>query len=487
MNKARTEAALLSISLDRKAKTSLQGQLLQALRELVHAGRLTSGARLPSSRNLAQELAVSRVTTTAVYEQLISEGYLEGQQRLGVFVASDLPDIPVKQKKHEGDGPDTPLPANQPLRPFSVGYPDLSAFPYRDWTRMYDRVWRVPDEGILGQPDPMGFGPLRSAIATHLGEWRGIKCAGEQVIITSGLVDALELVAKAMMKPGDNVLVEEPGHKVLVNALNNVGMTCRPVPVDAHGFDLSAIPNTDAYCPVAVAVTPSRQYPLGMTLSLTRRLELLDWAKSHNGIILEDDYDGEFRYQGQPLPAMMSLDNDQRVIYIGSFSKVMFPALRLGYMVLPERIVPLVAEVLSFGGSRAAQISQPVLAQFMREGVLATHIRRMRRLYGERQKALVSSLRQYAAGLLTADLESGGMHLVAGLDDALASRLTDKDVSELAADCGLNVAPLSSFFLGQCSQQGLIMGYAAFSSQAIERGVRELAVKLREKTDSHFN
>ncbi|MEM7076313.1 MAG: PLP-dependent aminotransferase family protein [Pseudomonadota bacterium] len=478
MNKANSETAILSISLDRGAKASLQNQLLQSLRDLVHAGRLTSGNRLPSSRNLAQELAVSRVTTTAVYDQLIAEGYLEGKRGSGVFVASDLPDIAVRTQKSAASPPEEPLPGNSTLRPFSVGYPDLAAFPYRDWTRTHDRIWRAPGKDILGQSQPMGFGPLRSAIATHLREWRGIECTGAQIVVTSGLMDALELIAKATLSIGDTVLVEEPGHKILINALGNVGMNCVPVPVDEQGLNLSAV-NAECIRAKTVAVTPSRQYPLGMTLSLARRLEVLEWAEKADGLILEDDYDGEFRYQGQPLPAMTSLDDSGRVIYIGSFSKVMFPALRLGYIVLPKRVLPLVSKVLAQTGPRAAHISQPVLAEFMKDGALATHIRRMRRLYGERQKALLGALTTHAQDLLQADAETGGMHLVAELSPMLAGRMDDTDVSDVARAHDIHVAPLSGFYRGNRRKQGLVMGYAAFDPHEISSSIRTLAHALR--------
>lgn len=479
MNKSTSDAAILSITLDRSSKASLQKQLLQALRGFVHAGRLRSGARLPSSRNLALELGVSRVTTTAVYEQLIAEGYLEGRRGSGVYVASDLLDLPVRRTANTADWRDPPLPSNEALRPFEVGYPDLAAFPYQDWTRFYDRAWRSPNAGILGRSHPFGFGPLRSAIAEHLEEWRGIRCAAEQIVVTSGLGEALELFAKAALELGDTVLVEDPGHKVLLNTLTASGVTCKPVRVDAQGFDITRAGAANCVAKAA-AVTPSRQYPLGMTLPLARRLELLEWAKRQDGYILEDDYDGEFRYQGQPLPAMMSLDDNERVIYIGSFSKVMFPALRLGYMAVPKRLLPIVSNVLGRLGPRAALISQPVLAQFIAEGSLATHIRRMRRLYAERQKSLLESLRTHADGLLSADAEAGGMHLVAGLSPQLASRMRDVNVAKRAQAVGLHLHPLSGFFAGPAHQQGLVLGYAAYPSAAISDAVVQLSSALRD-------
>lgn len=478
MSKATSNAAILSISLDKSSQTHLQTQLLQALREFVHLGKLRSGERLPSSRNLALELDVSRVTTTAVYEQLIAEGYLEGRRGSGVYVVSDLPDHPVKQDDQSFERKFDPLPANRPLRPFGVGTSDLSAFPYRDWTRLHDRIWRAPSPLILGHPSPFGFGPLRNAIAEYLAEWRGLYCAPEQVIITSGLVDALGLIAKSAMNKGDRVLVEDPGHKVLINALQSCGARCVPVRVDDQGFNLAGLGERNQSAR-AIAVTPSRQYPLGMTLPLARRLELIAWAKRHDGLILEDDYDGEFRYQGQPLPAMMSLDEDQRVIYMGSFSKVMFPALRLGYMVVPPRLVPKIENVLEMLGPSAALIGQPVLAEFISEGYFATHIRRMRRLYGERQKALLRAIRDHADGLLSVAAAAGGMHLVADLDPKLGKKISDVEASVLARDLDLTIPPLTNFFTGTADQQGLIFGYAAYSEQVITNAILRFSTALR--------
>ncbi len=480
MNNAKLDAAILSLSLDRGSKTPLQSQLLQSLRDLVHAGRLVPGGRLPSSRSLAQELGVSRVTTTAVYDQLIAEGYLESRQRSSVYVSANLPDAPIRTRKLNIERQGETLPGNQPVQPFSFGYPDLAAFPYRDWTRINDRVWRAPAKSILGQSHPMGFGPLRSAVASHLREWRGIECTGHQVVITSGLVDALELISDAILTKPSNFIIEEPGHRILSDALTASGMTCIPVPVDQYGFNLAAA-DVDHHRPVAVAVTPSRQHPLGMTLTFARRLELLDWAKNNDGLILEDDYDGEFRYQGQPLPAMMSLDEGQSVIYIGSFSKVMFPGLRLGYMVLPDNMLSAVADALVLRGPRAAVIAQPVLDEFIRSGALATHIRRMRRLYSERQSALLAALDAHASGLLNARSEPGGMHLVAGLAPRLAAKMTDENISRLAQSIGVKVTPLSSFYFASPARQGLVMGYAAFEPHEITQNVQRLSQALRER------
>lgn len=472
MNKASFNAAFLSIALDRGAAAPLQAQLTQALRDLVHRSRARSGDRLPSSRGLAQELSVSRVTVTGAYDQLIAEGYLEGRQGSGVYVAADLPDIPAPGAgRARREAPVSPL---APVRPFLHSAADQREFPFADWARLSDQVWRKPEPALMAQPDPFGWPPLRAAIAAHLGDWRGLDCTSEQIVITSGLTETVELVARAVLNPGDAVAVEEPGHGVLRQALADLGLDCHPVRVDGQGFDIDRAPAALA----AVVVTPSRQFPLGMVMPLARRLNLLAWAAATGGLILEDDFDGEYRYQGHPLPAMMSLDDRNRVLYVGSFSKVLFPALRLAFAVLPEPLIPPVRAILARIGPRASLVSQPVLARFIAEGGFATHLRRMRRLYGTRQKALLATLDRHAGGLLTAEPEAGGMHLIARPGPKLAGRLSDREASAIAGRAGVTVRPLSAFFAGPPDDEGFILGYAGYTEAEMEEAVQAWAKAL---------
>ena len=481
MNKSTFDAALLSLSLDRALGEPLHGQLAGQLRTLILERRISAGERLPSSRLLASELSVSRVTVTTAIDQLISEGYAEGRHGSGVYVATDLPDytLPLDQKQRSRLS-DAPLPVPQPSKPFETAAPDLEHFPHREWARLLDQCWRTPAPPLLAKADPFGWGPLREAIASHLSDWRGVTCSPAQIVITSGLVEAIDLVSKAVLAPGDTVLVEEPGHHILRRALQLNALNCEASLVDDYGLDIRSHARRVRGAR-AVVVTPSRQFPLGMTLPLARRLELLEWAKHSNGFVIEDDFDSEIRYEGQPLPALMSLDDQDSVIYVGSFSKVMLPMLRLGFIVLPMRLVKGAMSVMAETGPRASLLAQPALARFMASGGFATHLRRMRRLYARRQRALVSSLQESLGDLLVVEPASGGMHLVADLTPALRKRASDVDLSERARTAGVAIQALSSYYASKPMRQGLVLGYAAYEETAIEEGVGRLAKVIKQR------
>ncbi len=479
MVQSSSSAALLAISLDRSLSQPLHAQLADHFRRLILDRRFDAKERLPSSRMLADELSISRVTVTTAYDQLISEGYAEGRQGSGVYVAADLSDHSVSSNRGRPDAreADDP-PAPKPPVPFETLVPDLENFPHRDWARIVEQVWRAPEPALLAKPDPFGWGPLRKAIASHLNDWRGMQCAPSQIVITSGLVDAVELIADAALAAGDAVMVEDPGHHRLRNALAANRLACAPVPVDENGFNIQA---SAALCrdARAVFVTPSRHYPLGMTLPLGRRLELLEWAGRADGLIIEDDFDSEYRYVGQPLPALMSLDDRECVIYVGSFSKVLLPALRLGFVVLPRRLIADARDVLSLTGSRASLLAQPALQRFMESGGFARHLRRMRRLYAQRQKALVTTLERHADGLLRVEPASGGMHVVARLRPRLLERMSDTDAAARAHAAGVSASALSTYYAGTAAQQGLVLGYAGFDAAAIQSSGARLAESLR--------
>lgn len=474
MTKSNIGSALLSVSLDRTLKAPLQAQLTEAIRRLVHQRALESGDCLPPSRVLATELSVSRITVTTAYDQLISEGYLAGRQGSGVFVAPDLSGMPQPPISRDLDLSNVaPL---GPLLPFVSAAPDLAHFPHKDWARLCDQIWRAPDPGLLGQGDPFGWGPLRLAIASHLRDWRGLVCDPAQIVITSGLAEAVSLIAKAMLAPGQTVLVEDPGHAALRSAITANGLHCQPTGVDEDGINIGALPGQGFH---AIAVTPSRQFPLGMTMPLSRRLHLLRWANGSGGVIIEDDYDGEYRYQGQPLPAMMSLDDQGRVIYVGSFSKVMFPGLRLGFAVFPVPCLTRVRAMMSDAGVQAGIIAQPVLARFIEEGQFATHIRRMRRLYAHRQRVLVRAITAHCAGLLAIAPSAAGMHLVADLMPRLAAGMSDVQASARAQKSGISARALSGYYAGPAARQGLVLGYAGFDDAQIKAAAEKLAAALR--------
>ncbi|MGI9524558.1 MAG: PLP-dependent aminotransferase family protein [Hyphomicrobiaceae bacterium] len=472
MTQSTLSAALLAISLDRKLKEPLHAQLANQFRKLILERQVATGQRLPSSRLLARELSVSRATVTSAFDQLISEGYAEGRPGSGVYAATDLPEYAFSTKRRDTThGDDLPLPKKP--RPFETSAPDLDNFPYREWARLLDQAWRAPEAALLAKPDPFGWGPLRGAITAHLHDWRGVTCSPSQIIITSGLVDAIELIAKAALNTGDIVMVEEPGHHILRSALLANALKLRPVPVDNSGFATEQCSKTIRKAG-AVVVTPSRHFPLGMTLPLARRLELLEWANREGGLIIEDDFDSEYRYVGQPLPALMSLDEQECVIYVGSFSKVMMPALRLGFVVLPNRLIKEARKVLASTGPRASLVAQPALQRFMESGSFSTHIRRMRRLYIQRQKILTTALSSHTDGLISVEPSPGGMHIVADFTARFAEHTTDIEVSQSASLAGLTLSALSTYYAGKPTRQGLLLGFAGFDEASLHSGVARL-------------
>lgn len=463
------QTALVSLTLDRAGGLPLHQQLTEALRDMVLSGRAQAGSRLPSSRQLAQELSVSRVTTLTALEQLVAEGYLVTRRGAGTYVAHDLP-RPARAVGTPAALADPQDPT--PHAPLTPGIPDLTEFPHAQWARHLERAWRTPEPGLLARPDPLGWPPLRTAIAAHLEGWRGLRCAPAQVIITSGASESFDLIGRALFAAGDIVAIEDPAFPPMLHALTRAGVALHPARVDAEGMPTGSLP---AGMQGAV-VTPSRGYPLGTTLPLPRRLALLDHAVRADAWVIEDDYDSEFRYTGQPLPALASLDADGRVIYVGSFSKTLSPALRLGYMVAPPHALPLLRDAIATAGPRASLVPQPALATFMAQGEFATHLRRMRRLYAERQRVLINALGPLD-DLLTITPDPAGMHLVCGLKPACP--LDDLMIATRAAQAGLGLRALSRYFDGPDAPQGLVLGYAGFGDGVLQDAAATLTTILR--------
>lgn len=464
------QAALFALGLSRDAQAPLHQQLSHALRHLILSDKAAPGARLPASRTLADELSVSRMTVQTAYDQLLAEGYLTARRGAGTFVATALP--------HLSTPPPAPKPAPNPAptapdRPFRPGIPDSAAFPHRTWARHLERAWARPDPTLLGPADPLGWPPLRAAIASHLSAWRAIPCRAEQVVITSGAVEAFDLILRACLPPGSRVVVEDPGYAPLRNGLARAGATVLPQRVDDAGLDPSALAAAQA-----AILTPSRHFPTGVTLPLPRRLAMLDWAARHGALIVEDDYDGEFRYRGQPLPALASLDRGGHVVYLGSFSKLLSPGLRLGYLVVPDRHLPALRRSLSDLGPRASLVPQPALAEFMETGAFAIHLRRMRRIYARRQEVLVDAL-SGASDLLEVAPDPAGMHLTCPLGPALAGRVSDRQIAMMGDAAGLYLRALSTHSVLPDPPQGLLLGYAAFDDTALRDAAARLLTLLR--------
>ena len=492
-----SRAALLALGLERKAAAPLQRQLYDQLREAVLAGRLAPGTRLPATRSLARELDCSRNTVVAAVEQLVAEGYLEGRVGSGTYVSGVLPEELLSAKRRAGTATKAPA-GNRRLsargralaeviveRPprhkaFVPGLADCSAFPFDLWGRALARVWRRPPRALLSHGDPAGHLPLRRAIVAYLKAVRAVDCAPEQVIITSGAQQALDLAARVLLEPGDAVWLEEPGYPGLRGPLVANGAELVPVPVDAEGLSVEAGRRLAPKARMAV-VTPSHQYPLGVTMTLARRLALLDWARSSGAWILEDDFDSEYRYAGRPLAALQGLDAAEGqgcVLYVGSFSKVLFPSLRLGYLVVPPGLAAPIARARAAIDDHPSAVVQPALTAFIEEGHFAAHVRRMRGLYEERQARLIAALERELGGLLLVAPDAAGMHLVAGLGPDLAARYSDRDLEVRAAAGGVTAFALSSFFLGRPRREGLLLGYAALTGSEIDAGAKRLAAAI---------
>ncbi len=478
--------------LDRAASTPLQAQLYEGLRAAVLDGRLTFGTRLPPTRLLADELGVSRNTVGGAFDRLLAEGYLEARVGDGTYVARTLPEDllrarrrPVRPTATNSDrsvsrrgalliaNPAATVRHREGPRAFRPVLPALDAFPRREWGRMVEKQLRRPDPALLDYGDPAGYRPLREAIAAYLGATRGVRCEPGQVVVVGGSQQALDLAARLLLDPGDAAAIEDPGYPGARAALLAAGARLVPVPVDADGIAVGLAGEKLAAARL-IYTTPSHQFPLGSTMSLARRLALLEAAGREGAWVLEDDYDGEYRYAGRPLPALQGLDGGGRVIYLGTFSKVLFPGLRLGYLVVPPDLVDAFVAARALADRGSPRLEQAALADFVAGGHFARHIRRTRVLYAERRQALVDAARRELAGLLELRAGEAGMHSVGRLGDGV----DDRAVWNRAAALGVASMPLSACALGDAPFPGLVLGFAAPDVAEIEEGVRRLRAAL---------
>ena len=484
-------SAIAGTALDAASAEPLHRQLYQALRGAVLAGQLRPGTRLASTRAMATDLGVSRNTMMAAFEQLLAEGYLQGRVGAGTYVTHTLPDdvlraraatIPKPSARKRGRGlsargrvlVSSPVPLTRPGPPraFRVGTPAIDEFPIDAWSRIITRLWRSGRRDLLGYGDPAGYRPLRESIAAHLAAARGVRCDADQVVIVSGSQQALDLTARLLIDDGDEVWIEDPGYMGARASIASSGARLVPVSVDAEGIDVDA--GIRAAPAAAMAyVSPSHQYPVGATMSLTRRLALLAWARDAGAWILEDDYDSEFRYAGRPLAALQGLDTDGRVIYMGTFSKVMLPSLRIGYMVLPPDIVDAFVTGRAVSDRHSPIVEQAAMTEFINDGMLERHIRRMRMLYADRQAALLAAAARHLGGVIDLRPAHAGMHLTGYLaDDA-----SDSAIAVAALEHNVEVMPLSAYAI-RPARPGLVLGYACASPSEIRAAVRRLAPVL---------
>ncbi|MDR3515726.1 MAG: PLP-dependent aminotransferase family protein [Azospirillaceae bacterium] len=485
----------LGIVLDAAQPSSLQAQIVGQLRRAVLEQRLGAGTRLPSSRLLAEELDCARGTVLTALDHLIAEGYLVSRPGSGVFVAPDLPDallrapgmirerrqatlvttplLPPRTQAVLSDHAPEPGPDDAGSIAFPLGQPDRRAFPFALWARLLEREWRNPSWRDAGAPPPFGHGGLRQAIAAYLGAARGFVCDPETVVITAGVRESVSLFARIVLADGEPAWVEEPGYAGIDQALTDAGVRAVPIAIDESGFSMETALAMAPDARLAI-VTPSHQFPLGTVLSLPRRLALLDWAERTGGWIIEDDFDGEYRYSGRPLAPLRALDRSGRVGYLGNFSKLLFPSLRLSFLVLPASLVDAAHAMRARSPAGASLLGQGALARFIADGHLTAHLRRTRLLYAGRQQALVAAAARHLHGLLDIAPDPGGMHLIARPSPDFEPAFDDVVVAAAAARAGLRTAPLSRCYRGPDGAQGLILGYAGTPEAEIEAAITTL-------------
>lgn len=484
------------IKLDATLSVPLYKQIYERLRGAILAGQVERGAPLPSTRALAHELGVSRTTTILAYEQLILEGYLESRKGLGTVVARDLPKIPThkptdRPSAEQAGAHQTPshhlalcIPQLQempyPTRRegqtgglFYGGEPALDLFPYEVWARLIARHARQSLRAFAHYQPPAGYEPLREAIAALIGITRGVRCTPEQVILTAGAQGALDLAVRTLLSPGDAAWLENPGYFGARGALLAAGARLVPVPVDEQGLVVeSGRQRSPQAC--LVAITPSHQFPTGVTMSLPRRLALLDWAQAAGAWILEDDYDSEYRFTGRPLEALQGLDTTGQVLYIGTFSKVLFPSLRLGYLVAPTELVEPLLVMRRFLDMHLPILEQMALCDFLHEGYYARYLRQIRQQFLRRRELLRHELHTHLGDLLEVHAPEAGMHLVGWLPPGK----DDQRAAQLAAQVGIALMAISTYSMEPLARGGLVFGYATTKEETIPRGVQRLAAAL---------
>ncbi|WP_060477273.1 MULTISPECIES: MocR-like pyridoxine biosynthesis transcription factor PdxR [Pseudomonas] len=491
------------IVLDRRR--GLSQQLYQALRARVLDGRLSSGTRLPATRDLAKVLALSRNSVVRAYDQLYAEGYIESRVGDGTYVSrleklstqlptglylglstdlstfspSDTEDLTSKRFASEPllRLKNNHLPAQNggPPRAFRVGIPAFDLFPFDVWAKLQAGFWRNPSPGLLGYGDPAGEPALRELIAAYLRRSRGLSCTAEQIVITHGAQQAISLCAQLLLQPGDAVAVENPGYRAAGRAFAVAGGKLIGVPVDEQGMDCHRLVDLPG-CRLAY-VTPAHQYPTGVTMSLARRLALLAWAECNDGWVIEDDYDGEYRYSGAPLAPLAALDRQGRVLYVGTFGKIAFPALRLGYLVLPPQLVQAFSQGRALAVRHSEVGTQCVMAEFMAQGHFQRHIRRMRKAALARRNVLKAGWPVGVEGLGEMPEVAAGLHVKVDVD----SFAREQALVASAAAVGVEVNPLSGYWLPDSDvpvdkRAGLVLGFAAVP----EGQIAEALLKLRK-------
>ncbi len=460
-------------------RRDLSGEIYRQLRRAMLDGRLRVGDRLPSSRELARTLAVSRTTVTVSYDRLAGEGFVTSRVGAGTLVSQHAARARRDGAGDRGEGALRSRPVWESIslptvfaRPatfdFRSGLPDASLFPHRAWRRLMSRALRTDgaDAGRYG--DPQGHRSLREAIARHIGVSRGVATSADDVSVTNGTQQALDILARVLLKPGDSVAIEDPGYPPPRRLFRALGMRVVGVPVDREGLVVDALPRRARL----VYVTPSHQYPLGVSMTLERRRALLTWANRNDAAIVEDDYDSEFRFGGRPLEPLQTLDGAGRVIYVGSFSKTLLPGLRLGFMVTPPSLRSAVQKAKHVTDWHTATLAQAALAEFIDDGDFARHIRRMARVYRTRHDLVTSTLTREFADDLEVIPSRAGLHVT-----ALARRAATRETAAAAhraADVGVAIQIVASFAVSAAAPAGIVLGYGAIPTAQIGEGLSRL-------------
>jgi GntR family transcriptional regulator/MocR family aminotransferase len=465
---------------------SVMRAVYDQVREAILTGALGQGARLPSSRDLAERLSVARSTVVSAYEQLLAEGYAEARTGSGTFVAADLSAIEgVRAPKPRPSPSPAPPPAPSDLMdgppilnlpgaaPFNTGRTLMDARALKDWRRASRRALDKLGPEYFGYAAPEGRPELRAAISDYLRAARGVESEPGQVIVTTGAQQAIDIAARALVRRGTSVWIEDPAYGASVRALQALGARLVPVPVDAAGIIVAEGIRTAPRARVAY-VTPSHQYPLGVSLSMGRRLELLGWAKEAGAWIIEDDYASEFRYAGPPLASLQGLDGGQRVLYVGTFNKAIFPGLRLGYLVAPPQLIPGLLAIRNLLDRQPPQLAQAIVLEFMQSGDFAAHIRRRRLAYAAQRNALVEALETHCGAWLTPQAPEQGMHLIA----ALKPGVCDLEAEAAAARMGVIARAASPLYHRAEPRGALVMGFSGFPAEAMAPAARRLAQAL---------
>jgi GntR family transcriptional regulator / MocR family aminotransferase len=485
----------LTLSLDHDSTVPLHRQVYTELRRSILTGRLLPGQQVPSTRSLSQAIGVSRTTVTQGYEQLLSEGYLETRHGSGTFVCGQLPDALLHT---EAIAPiDRPKPATLQLSKyaqsmvgnplvlqsyptaeisFRYGRPALQQFPIALWRKLLSRHCSADTEWLDYALDAQGDLGLRTAIAHYLGRARAVQCKPEQIVLTNGTQQGLDLILRVLIEPGDQIALEDPTYLSARKVFLSHNVNLLPIPVDASGLAIEQLISQTSAHPVRLLyVTPSHQFPTGATLSLSRRLALLQWAQQTGTMIIEDDYDSEYRYGDKPIPALQGLDSSDSVIYLGTFSKVLFPSLRIGYLVLPARLVPFITQAKWLSDRQLPMLEQKVLTDFIEAGHLESHVRKMRSHYDRLRQALVQALQQHFGSRVEILGEKAGIHVMVRF-------LLDMSGAEILArslQAGVGIVPAAPCYLGAGGESEFILGYGELEEERIVEAIQRLADVLQ--------